>query len=620
MRHRKTWNPPALAVALVVLISHGLASEAGAQTTLVSNTAEPTNGALGADYNQWFAAPFVTDALPRTLTSVTFEIDPFQFPENTVPFARIYADDGTGLPGALRAELSNPPGLQSTDPPGLYVFTTSAPLPLAPNTRYFVNLGSTVLPADQRANWFHTASTVSTGPGAMPGGAYRSTDQGLSWSSIDPTRYFKFAVDAPAPDANVYGLIDALRPAAQALSVDGDPADWNAFPSLSDAPDDVPSDPGREVLSSAVAPLDQELLVLIELAGSPSGDSYELEWDFRKGPLADVRISFDTNTGDQTVEGFDDLGSPVSSASGSFIDVALGANHLEISVPYSSIVGVLPTELSDALASANHRSWVRVRVNTIFAPTHVADFGPFVGSYRLIPTPYSLDPPHPAGLPNAAEAPLLLETPLEGEWLIAQGPDGTLSHGGHWMYDWLRVDEDAFTSDPPQSPDNADYYAFGEPVFAPIAGPISLAEGTHPDQPPGTPGSTSNQISIDLPFGQIVRLLHFKQDSIAVGFGANVTPDDHVGDVGNSGFSFQPHLHLDAWDFETLPIAHPDVFVRLNPGEDDPWQRSVAAWEPRVGFLVERIPLPEPAGTLPLALGAGLLLGLRRRTFQTPRY
>lgn len=189
-----------MATRLVVLLLL-LASPAAAQP-LVSNTAESTDGQNFAVLSQWFAAPFVTDAAPRELTAVTVEIDPFQFPQNTVPFARIYADDGSGFPGAWIADLVNPPGLTASDPPGLYTFAAAAPVELAASTRYFVSLGSQIGgpgEPDQRANWAYTLSTASSGAGAMPGGSFFSSNQGASWTNPNPTRNPKFEVEASPP-------------------------------------------------------------------------------------------------------------------------------------------------------------------------------------------------------------------------------------------------------------------------------------------------------------------------------------------------------------------------------------------------------------------------------------
>jgi len=37
-----------------------------------------------------------------------------------------------------------------------------------------------------------------------------------------------------ADDAAIYALIDTLKPVAEAITIDGDPADWGAIPAFAD--------------------------------------------------------------------------------------------------------------------------------------------------------------------------------------------------------------------------------------------------------------------------------------------------------------------------------------------------------------------------------------------------
>jgi hypothetical protein len=165
---------------------------------LASNLGESPSGNHSPLFGQWYASPFVTDARQWSLTSVTFTLDPGQFPEPQVAFARIHEDDGTGKPGALLAELVNPGGL-NFGPPGDYVFAAPPGVMLEADTQYLVVLGSQVPPpgtADQRAFWVYTDSVAWTGPGTLPGGTVRSFDQGASWGSPLTERHSIFAVQA----------------------------------------------------------------------------------------------------------------------------------------------------------------------------------------------------------------------------------------------------------------------------------------------------------------------------------------------------------------------------------------------------------------------------------------
>jgi hypothetical protein len=46
-------------------------------------------------------------------------------------------------------------------------------------------------------------------------------------------------------DAEIYTLIDSLRTAGAAISIDGNDSDWSVFPNFPDAIDDVPDIPGQ---------------------------------------------------------------------------------------------------------------------------------------------------------------------------------------------------------------------------------------------------------------------------------------------------------------------------------------------------------------------------------------
>lgn len=427
---------------------------------------------------------------------------------------------------------------------------------------------------------------------------------------------------AAQTDADVYALIDQLRPAAESITIDGDAADWAAFPIFPDtAIDDVPGDPGREILSAAVAPLDQELLLLAELAGTPlAGAVYSVSWDFTSGPTPDVQIVLDTTTGLHQLLVFDEQANLESSAMVTGLFVGLGATHVEVAIPYSAILPSLPTRLVDALASIDHRSWIRASVLSIFTGVEdVADYGPSVGSYRLVATPYALDPPAPPGLPNAGATPFVLDLPLVGEWFLAQGPDGAFTHNGSWGHDWLPLTPDSFPSDPVSSPNNEDYPAFGQPLLAPVSGSVAVSIDIHPDNTPPNTGPTNNRVEINPGGGFRVEMFHLEQGSALVSQGEAVASGTQVGNVGNSGNSTLPHLHLQVRNGGTRPIAHPDVLVRLNQGASDPWQRAVALWEPRVGFHVANAPPPSvpgiglPGGLAMIALIYATSLWSRRR-------
>jgi hypothetical protein len=99
------------------------------------------------------------------------------------------------------------------------------------------------------------------------------------------------------------------------------------------------------------------------------------------------------------------------------------------------------------------------------------------------------------------------------------------------------------------------YAVFGQPVLAPCAGRIVALQDGLPDQsPPGRdiealPG---NFVVLECDDFQVL-LAHLKQGSASVRLEELVSPGQALGQVGNSGNSTEPHLHIHA----QLPGSEP---------------------------------------------------------------
>src|SRR5688572_31714691 len=88
-----------------------------------------------------------------------------------------------------------------------------------------------------------------------------------------------------ADDAAIYALIDSLKPTAEAIVVDGNPADWGVIPAFPDPSGDAGGDPSRDIANVRIAPTANALYVLIQTAGTPAS----ADWAFwiRGGLMAE---------------------------------------------------------------------------------------------------------------------------------------------------------------------------------------------------------------------------------------------------------------------------------------------------------------------------------------------
>ena len=98
--------------------------------------------------------------------------------------------------------------------------------------------------------------------------------------------------------------------------------------------------------------------------------------------------------------------------------------------------------------------------------------------------------------------------------------------------------------------DNEAHAIFGEPVYAPCKGIILEMKSGVPDNLRASmdvsrEDGTGNYVVLDCD-ELLVALVHLQQNSVAVAPGQRVLTGDLLGRVGNSGFSQEPHLHLQA--------------------------------------------------------------------------
>lgn len=140
-----------------------------------------------------------------------------------------------------------------------------------------------------------------------------------------------------------------------------------------------------------------------------------------------------------------------------------------------------------------------------------------------------------------------ISLPLAGKSMIMQGFDGALTHQGKWRHalDFHAQDEEkTYKGDPGRL---ESYLIYGRTVLSPVAGYVAAIRCDLPDNQLGRLDHINNWgnfVIIRTLEGYFVELSHFMQNSILVTTGQWVYQGAPLGKVGNSGYSLEPHLHM----------------------------------------------------------------------------
>ena len=195
-----------------------------------------------------------------------------------------------------------------------------------------------------------------------------------------------------------------------------------------------------------------------------------------------------------------------------------------------------------------------------------------------------------------AADPVVLDSPLAGEWFVLNGGHSLLLNGhspneSHAV-DFLQLGANGRTHTGGRGAPLSAYAGFGQPVLAPAGGRIvEVTDGTA-DTPPGTNGDQANTVVMDIGGGRYLVLGHLKQGSVTVQVGEIVRRGQPLAAVGNSGHTNEPHLHLQVQDSPTgrqdADRTYPMVFTNSQITRGGPWPWADPR-EPRTGDLVRAI-------------------------------
>jgi Peptidase family M23 len=146
-------------------------------------------------------------------------------------------------------------------------------------------------------------------------------------------------------------------------------------------------------------------------------------------------------------------------------------------------------------------------------------------------------------------------------------PRHRLWHGQSYGVDLVALNAFGITSDSFQAANPARYKIFGRPIHAPCSGAVSGTRTGRPDLPMPQVDEQfmeGNYVSIRCGAYDVV-MAHLKNGSITARPGDMVRVGDIIGQVGNSGMSDEPHLHIHAQTPGTkdAPFSGQPVVMRL---------------------------------------------------------
>jgi urea transporter len=152
--------------------------------------------------------------------------------------------------------------------------------------------------------------------------------------------------------------------------------------------------------------------------------------------------------------------------------------------------------------------------------------------------------------------------PFYNKWSVYQAFDGEWTHKGKWRYAYdfvIKKNGKTYANDGLYL---EDYYAFGQPVIAPISGYIVAMRNDLKDNFIGEvdrENNWGNYVIIKSDSGFYVEISHLMQYSIPFKVGDYVKYGDIIGKCGNSGYSPEPHIHIQVQNTpylgsETLPF------------------------------------------------------------------
>jgi murein DD-endopeptidase MepM/ murein hydrolase activator NlpD len=194
-----------------------------------------------------------------------------------------------------------------------------------------------------------------------------------------------------------------------------------------------------------------------------------------------------------------------------------------------------------------------------------------------------------------------LRLPFNGTWMVLQGgrmvydnafassEDNRYSVSFMFLKDGMAYENNGRK--------NSDYFCYGQPVLAPAGGTVVQAAGNSADHQPGKGPeiqSRGNYVVIAHGNSEFSLIPYLKAGSLKVRPGQRVKQGQVIGECGNSGSSFAPHVEYSLQNTRGFPLPKtmPAQFVGYTADG-----KAVAMGEPLRGQMVSNEPKAPPVET-----------------------
>lgn len=168
---------------------------------------------------------------------------------------------------------------------------------------------------------------------------------------------------------------------------------------------------------------------------------------------------------------------------------------------------------------------------------------------------------YPVHIRNSQPA-VTVQWPFAEQTVVGWGGDSTDNNLPHviwaserWAYDLVMEPYNI------GSTDLEDYGVWNREVLSPVAGTVIAAYDDESDITPGTEEFLSmegNHVYLQIDStGTYLLLNHLRKDSVIVSVGDHVNAGDVLGQVGNSGSTSEPHLHIHHQRQNPTTTLHP---------------------------------------------------------------